>query len=432
MDKGITIEGLEPVDLKAVEQAVKEIEADDETTDSGFEEENIVDETTVDETTDSGFVEENMIDEDFLEDDNEEYIEDSPEDLVEMIEGEDKEIPEGKERDTLYDSKGNPVEFRIEGEMYTKEINLSDILLPPRTRNLNKIDVDELEKSILQWGLIEPLHVIPFGEKYLLVHGLRRYYALKNLGYESVICLVDSTRPKATLRFLEVISNNIESYDFYEIMQFGEFIERKQKTFQNDTIENILGLGPGDYLKAKYILQMDQFGIIKEIVSGKRTIKDGFKRLERELDKLAKEKENIDLNDPESYLMPIEEEDNVQSTKNRQPLPAHVYAKIKARDRYICQTCGLGVDSPEITPIFEVHHIIPVSMGGSDNENNLILLCSNCHKIVGAYIDGEFIPPKERVGIYSNIILLGNIARLGLAEGSTPYGFYKDNYKPYW
>ena len=70
MDKGIIIEGLEPVDLKAVEQAVKEIEADDETTDSGFEEENIVnettvDETTADETTDSGFVEENMIDEDF-------------------------------------------------------------------------------------------------------------------------------------------------------------------------------------------------------------------------------------------------------------------------------------------------------------------------------------------------------------------------------
>ena len=109
-----------------------------------------------------------------------------------------------------------------------------------------------------------------------------------------------------------------------------------------------------------------------------------------------------------------------------------LFRSIKARDRYICQTCGLGIDSPEINSIFEVHHIIPVAKGGSDKEENLILICSNCHKIVGAYIDGEFNPPKDKLDMYSNMILLGNIARKGLVEGYTPYQFYKDKHNAFW
>ena len=38
-----------------------------------------------------------------------------------------------------------------------------------------------------------------------------------------------------------------------------------------------------------------------------------------------------------------------------------------------CKTCG--IESSEL----EVHHIIPSSRGGSDNPNNLIKICVNCH-----------------------------------------------------
>lgn len=41
-----------------------------------------------------------------------------------------------------------------------------------------------------------------------------------------------------------------------------------------------------------------------------------------------------------------------------------------------CQRAG-----SETTTI-EIHHIIPVSAGGSDDDTNLVTLCSECHKVV--------------------------------------------------
>ena len=50
-------------------------------------------------------------------------------------------------------------------------------------------------------------------------------------------------------------------------------------------------------------------------------------------------------------------------------------AKVLDRDKYTCQCCrGKHKDSK-----LEVHHIIFRSQGGSDEEDNLITLCSTCH-----------------------------------------------------
>lgn len=364
-------------------------------------------------------------------------IKETADDILSEMEGKGVQV-DVDSTDTIYDSTGKPVEFQVEGLMHIKEIPLEEIYLPPRTRKVKNSCTDDLESLIIQWGLIEPLHVIPFNGKYLLVHGFRRYQALKNLNYETAICLVDETRPKTTLRFLEVICNNSKSLDFFEIMNFGEFIEKKQKTFQNETIEKIIGMEAGDYLKAKYIRQYDNFGITGEVLLGKRTIKEGFKRLEKELDKLEKERVELmeeEINDqglPESYLDAIEEEENIQDVKDRAPLPRHVYARIKARDKYTCQTCGIGYDQPELNSIHEVHHIIPVKQKGSDDDNNLILICSNCHKVVGSYINGEFRPPEGSEDLYKNMILLGNIARKGIEEGKSAYHFYMENCEQDW
>lgn len=46
---------------------------------------------------------------------------------------------------------------------------------------------------------------------------------------------------------------------------------------------------------------------------------------------------------------------------------------IKARDNFICQKCG------EVNCL-EVHHILPLVYGGSNDPTNLITLCKNCHK----------------------------------------------------
>ena len=58
------------------------------------------------------------------------------------------------------------------------------------------------------------------------------------------------------------------------------------------------------------------------------------------------------------------------------------------RDNLTCQDCGkflaiqneFGVYIPAENGA-EVHHILPVSQGGTDNPNNLITLCKDCHKL---------------------------------------------------
>lgn len=49
---------------------------------------------------------------------------------------------------------------------------------------------------------------------------------------------------------------------------------------------------------------------------------------------------------------------------------------ILERDNYICQHCDTKKSKREL----EVHHIIPRCKGGSDKLDNLITLCTTCHK----------------------------------------------------
>lgn len=53
----------------------------------------------------------------------------------------------------------------------------------------------------------------------------------------------------------------------------------------------------------------------------------------------------------------------------------------RIRDRYakvhpLCESC---LEEGRLTPVEEVHHIVPISQGGTHNENNLMSLCQSCH-----------------------------------------------------
>lgn len=53
----------------------------------------------------------------------------------------------------------------------------------------------------------------------------------------------------------------------------------------------------------------------------------------------------------------------------------------RIRDRYVslhpfCERC---LDEGKLTPVDEVHHILPVARGGSHDESNLRSLCRSCH-----------------------------------------------------
>jgi len=53
----------------------------------------------------------------------------------------------------------------------------------------------------------------------------------------------------------------------------------------------------------------------------------------------------------------------------------------RIRDRYIKQhpLCEMCQKEGRLTPVDEVHHIVPVSQGGKSVESNLMSLCHSCH-----------------------------------------------------
>ena len=53
----------------------------------------------------------------------------------------------------------------------------------------------------------------------------------------------------------------------------------------------------------------------------------------------------------------------------------------RIRDRYVkknplCERCLL---EGRYTPVEEVHHIIPINRGGTNDEDNLMSVCRSCH-----------------------------------------------------
>ena len=82
--------------------------------------------------------------------------------------------------------------------------------------------------------------------------------------------------------------------------------------------------------------------------------------------------------------------------------------RILYRDNFICRRCGkslalenchgvlIPVDSQSSHA--EVHHILPVSMGGGDEPENLATLCGECHKEVHRQLfatNVRWVPDKE-------------------------------------
>ena len=53
----------------------------------------------------------------------------------------------------------------------------------------------------------------------------------------------------------------------------------------------------------------------------------------------------------------------------------------RIRDRYVSThpLCEMCLKEGRYTPVEEVHHIVPISRGGTHAESNLMSLCQSCH-----------------------------------------------------
>ncbi len=66
-----------------------------------------------------------------------------------------------------------------------------------------------------------------------------------------------------------------------------------------------------------------------------------------------------------------------EGKRNTSTIPPATRRKVLARDRHRCQAPGC-----EHTKFLEVHHIQPRTDGGGNDPENLITLCSACHRLV--------------------------------------------------
>lgn len=70
--------------------------------------------------------------------------------------------------------------------------------------------------------------------------------------------------------------------------------------------------------------------------------------------------------------------------------------KVLVRDKDTCYRCKLVKARFELT----VHHITPRSKGGSDEERNLVTLCTKCHDYVELHeLSYSKIPKRKSFGI---------------------------------
>ncbi|MGW5884481.1 HNH endonuclease [Streptomyces koyangensis] len=65
--------------------------------------------------------------------------------------------------------------------------------------------------------------------------------------------------------------------------------------------------------------------------------------------------------------------------------------KILERDRRRCQDCGR---TPALGATLQIHHILPVHMGGKNDEENLVTLCIQCHGGRHSLMSGD---PKDEL-----------------------------------
>lgn len=323
----------------------------------------------------------------------------------------------------LKNSEGEYISPRLYGTAKLESIPIEQIKLPPRAR-VSEQDVFALQEQIKFFGLLEPIHVVEHGDFYLLLHGYRRIQAYINLGYTEIYAIVDTTIPPELVRYYEGVINSVADYKFSEKLGYGQFFKNNQPTVGYETIEGILGLRAGEFLKALYIneLKVEFNDIYMQVEKGKISIEQGFKKIEKEIEKREKEESKAldDLNSgalddqliSSNELLDLHNDAGTQELGKRKVLDPVLRRSIENRDGGYCQCCGYGKDEPDLMGVFNIHHMVAVQYGGSDNKSNLILICNNCHTLVHDYEKGRFLPEEktyERLPYVQKIVVLGNI-----------------------
>ena len=382
---------------------------------------------------------------------------------------------DSREKSDFITDKGIVVMEEDNGDNFKiKYIDIEKIAIVKRIRR-NTTNVEDLVTSIKSTGLLEPLVVAPTETEgvYVLLAGFRRIMACAKIGKRSIPCVINTKASVPEIPVLEALYNHSKKYTMREIVDYIDYLEKQKGIMSASMIEYLLQLNSGDYTKLKDILNDNDEDIVDRLMNGEYTIDTAFKKLEKRRKKeSADEKDNkkaervyedtsksgadniegsgdnteddTPLSEDEikslsfnaSELAEEDEKDldemvedskkmegfepNKQDYKNREILDPALRKAVLARDKNTCQCCGLS--GQEYSDVFDIHHIVEVYLGGSDNIDNLITTCICCHRLIHSYARGDlYIRPaselaEEEQKKFKKIIKLGNVIREGMAK----------------
>jgi len=359
----------------------------------------------------------------------------------------------------------------IPGDNFSfKYIDIENIAVVKRIRQ-NK-NVEDLMRSIQSTGLISPVTVAPTATDglYVLLSGFRRLLACAKVGIKRVPCIINNKVSVPEIPVLEAMYQQSKPYSIKEIVDYIDYLENEKGIMSPSMIEHLLQLESGDYTKLKDILNDNDDDIVSRLMNGQLTIGMAFKKLEQRRKNESKESQDIkraekvyedeeesgvdkirgsgeisddtgltdeeiqslsisasDLEDGAESLEELIEEGNQiqgyqphkQSPGDREYLDPSLAKAVKEKYDNTCQCCKEG--GMEYVDCNDVHHIVEVYLGGSDDISNLILACVKCHRQIHLYARGELhMRPLEQMDDrerekFKRIIKLGNIIRKGLA-----------------
>jgi len=106
-----------------------------------------------------------------------------------------------------------------------REIPIEEIIEPKEALRsyFTKEALEELKESIAREGLLQPIIVRPYNDKYEIVAGHRRFIACKELGWEKIPCIVKEMDDTETL--IKRIHENIKREEL-NIMDQVEIVHR--------------------------------------------------------------------------------------------------------------------------------------------------------------------------------------------------------------
>jgi hypothetical protein len=337
-------------------------------------------------------------------------------------------------------------------------INADDIV----TSNFKKVSREDtligLSGVIGEWGVVTPIHVLKLEDNaFMLFDGLRRLFGSLRSGKKEIPAQVwyfsDPQEGKEMANVLSLMINRSQRFTAKEQWEQMQILEEVNGASPG-LIEFLLQMHAGDAMKLKDVMLSDiEYSEIRaDLTMAILTIDGAYKKLcaaRKKENRLAKEdalvleggespssiddisdeqnlsvdevKDLLDLTSMDVGNSSLEElnkseeargEPHVQDVNDRHPLDPKLKQAVMIRDEFSCQCCKTGGQG--WLSVLVVHHIIQVSQGGPDAEDNLVVLCQNCHITLHNYAWGKIYVKLEELDegerkTFKNIFKYGNV-----------------------